>query len=959
MTKKYSFLLLLTIISSLFARAQQAYWQQEVNYSINVTLDDKTHSLDAFAKIEYINHSPDTLRFIWFHLWPNAYKNDKTAFSDQLLEQGRTDFYFADPKDRGYINRLDFKVNGLNAVTSDDEEHIDIIKLILPAPLAPGEKINISTPFHVKLPYLFSRLGHIGQSYHATQWYPKPAVYDRKGWHTMPYLDQGEFYSEFGSFDVQISVPANYVVAATGELQNADALAELKANGAVLKNAFDAWDVLRKKMPVIPRNKKVSLDTIFPVSSPEMKTLRYKQDKVHDFAWFADKRFSVNYDTLQLESGRIIDLFAYYVPKNEKINTNNILPIMKTSVRHYSSSVGAYPYNTISVVMGAPHSYGGMEYPTITIITPSVDEEIEDKNTTILHEIGHNWFYGILASNEREHPWMDEGLNSYYERRYDAIRKATIRTVKKGFAAKIPDDQEDMLFRNLVAINRDQAIGLSAPEYTLVNYAMSVYYKTARMLEVLEKEIGREKLDSAIQKYFREWQFKHPQPEDLLKILSEAAARPVAELQQRISSRGLYQDESNVKKKTKLVTFFNLTNTDRYKYISLSPMIGYNSYDQLMIGGMIHNYQLPLQKFRFLAIPLYATGSAALNGLARFSYHWYPNNGVKQVELSAAGARFTGDRFQPDGKPAIYLSYNKLVPGLKISFREKNPRSERNRYLQLKYFYLSEEQLQFGTLPGSGGLETVGKKAFDRSFAQLKLVAENNRVLYPYRGELQVDYVSNFVRAAFTGNYFFNYNKRGKGLNLRVFGGKFFYIGQKTFLKQFETERYHFNLSGANGAEDYSYSNYFIGRNKFEGFASQQMMIRDGAFKVRTDLLSSKVGKTDDWLGAINLTTDIPDQINPLSVLPVKIPLKAFVDIGSFSEAWDRDGESDRFLFDAGIQVSLFGETVNIYIPLLYSKVFKNYYETILTEKTFSRKISFSIDIQNLTLRKLNLKPLF
>ncbi len=114
---------------------------------------------------------------------------------------------------------------------------------------------------------------------------------------------------------------------------------------------------------------------------------------------------------------------------------------------------------------------------------------------------------------------------------------------------------------------------------------------------------------------------------------------------------------------------------------------------------------------------------------------------------------------------------------------------------------------------------------------------------------------------------------------------------------------YHLNMSGPKGFEDYSYSNYFIGRNEFEGFASQQIMKRDGFFKVRTDLLSNKIGKTDDWLGAVNLTTSIPGNINPFELLPVKIPVKLFFDIGTYAEAWQKNSSTGRFLYDAGIQI--------------------------------------------------------
>src|SRR5215210_2493368 len=176
-TKIFLILSLLLFTHSL--RAQNNYWQQNVNFTINVSLNDKDNTLDAFETIEYTNNSPDTLRFIWFHIWPNAYKNDRTAFSEQLLKERRTEFYFSRPEQKGYINQLDFKVDGSNAMTVADSNNIDIIKVWLPKPLAPGNKIMITTPFRVKLPNNFSRGGHTGNDYQVTQWFPKPAVYDQ------------------------------------------------------------------------------------------------------------------------------------------------------------------------------------------------------------------------------------------------------------------------------------------------------------------------------------------------------------------------------------------------------------------------------------------------------------------------------------------------------------------------------------------------------------------------------------------------------------------------------------------------------------------------------------------------------------------------------------------------------------------------------------------------------------
>ncbi|MEY3200430.1 MAG: hypothetical protein RJA13_2388, partial [Bacteroidota bacterium] len=224
----YIFALMAALSNTAFA---QNYWQQEVNYTIKVKLNDENHTLSAFEEFEYINNSPNSLDSIYIHLWPNAYRNGKTALAKQQYKDGKTILKFGENKlnakqDLGGIDSLDFKVNGktvsldfkVNGKTVNweyDKKHIDICVLYLSSPLKSGERISISTPFKVKIPSgEISRLGHIDQSYQITQWYPKPAVYDKNGWHPIPYLNQGEFYSEFGSFDVTITLPENYVVGA-------------------------------------------------------------------------------------------------------------------------------------------------------------------------------------------------------------------------------------------------------------------------------------------------------------------------------------------------------------------------------------------------------------------------------------------------------------------------------------------------------------------------------------------------------------------------------------------------------------------------------------------------------------------------------------------------------------------------------------------------------------------------
>ncbi len=202
-----------------FAQVPEPYFQQEVNYRIVATLDDVNQTLNGDIEFEYINNSPAALTEIWVHLWGNAFKNRRSAFCKQKLRDGDGKFYFAEPQDLGFYKNLDFLANGQKIAWRYDPKNPDIAILTLAQPLAPGGSIRIATPFLLKIPASFSRLGHVETSYQMTQWYPKPAVYDRKGWHAMPYLDIGEFYSEFGSFDVTLTLPENYVVSATGVLQ--------------------------------------------------------------------------------------------------------------------------------------------------------------------------------------------------------------------------------------------------------------------------------------------------------------------------------------------------------------------------------------------------------------------------------------------------------------------------------------------------------------------------------------------------------------------------------------------------------------------------------------------------------------------------------------------------------------------------------------------------------------------
>lgn len=487
-----------------YSIAQNTYWQQYLHYSIDAQLNDQEKTITGSETIVYKNNSPDTLSYIWFHIYPNAYKDESTALFQQITND-------PDRKDKikkytpGFITNLAFMVNGMDAKTEPhpNQQYIDIIKIVLPQPLLPGDSVAIATPFKVQLPSYFSRSGFADGEFMACQWYPKPAVFDKDGWHEMPYLDMGEFYSDYASYKVNITLPAEYVVSATGVLQTAPESESYKSIGRY--NAANPGD----------KNPRMYKAT----SAGQNKTLSYYADSVPDFAWFADKKFVIQYDTIQLAPGKIVDAFTFY-HENKNTPWSNSIGFVKDAVHHYSQWIGGYAYPLVQAVEGPKNnSSGGMEYPTVTLIT-SPDAKPETLDAVITHEVGHNWFMAMLGTNERDHAWMDEGLDSYYQFRYEA-EKYRINSV---FGDKIPAEVKKLdeagfqatVYAAMGNIPVDSAVETTSANFkTSQDYALTIYVKTAEWMYLLEKTVGMGKVDSAFKNYFNLWKFKHPQPSDM------------------------------------------------------------------------------------------------------------------------------------------------------------------------------------------------------------------------------------------------------------------------------------------------------------------------------------------------------------------------------------------------------------------------------------------------------------
>jgi hypothetical protein len=523
--KKTLPLLLIAIGSHLSVFSQ--YWQQQVDYKIDVALNDINHTLKGNLSLVYTNNSPDKLDYIWFHLWPNAYKNDKTAYAKQILRDKDGKKRWKDMTDKGSMEGLDFMVNGEKVRFEADKDNPDIMKVFLSKGIQPGEKATITTPFLVKIPTYSSRSGHLDQSYIICQWYPKPAVYDKKGWHPIPYLDQGEFYSEFGSFDVSITLPSSYVVGATGVLQNADELTKYKELGA--KNRYADGDLVKYT----------------PVTSAATKTLQYKGSDIHDFAWFADKDFVIRYDTAQLASGNVIDVFTFASVNGNK-HWSKSISYVEDAIRRYSNWIGEYPYPVAQAVEGPKNLMsGGMEYPMITLITSPTATEPE-LDGVIAHEVGHNWFYGILASNERDHAWMDEGINTFYQFRYEA-EKYKFNNVFGGVIpaevkGKPVQDFLGDIYMAMAQIPMEEPIETPAADFENKDkYGVVVYLKTAIWMFIVETSLGADKLDKVMKAYYTKWKFRHPYPEDFKAEFETQLSLKVDDLFGLLNKKGKFE----------------------------------------------------------------------------------------------------------------------------------------------------------------------------------------------------------------------------------------------------------------------------------------------------------------------------------------------------------------------------------------------------------------------------------
>ena len=770
----------------------------------------------------------------------------------------------------------------------------------------------------------------------------------------MPYLDQGEFYSEYGSYDVSITLPANYIVGATGNLQNPEERAWLD------KLAADtAW----MRIPDF-------ITEDFPPSSKQLKTIRYTEKNIHDFAWFADKRFHVLKGSVKLpESGRDITTWAMFT-NQESFLWKKSVSYINNALWYFSKWNGDYPYNSFTAVQSALNAGAGMEYPGLTVIGLAEDSYLLDE--VIAHEICHSWFYSAIGSNERRFPFMDESLATANETRYMNMRypgkklwEISIRNRKIATFLHINDMPvqriQELEWLISARTNSEQSLDLAATDYGYDNYGSLIYSKAAIGFNYLRSYLGDSLYDNIMHNYYRKWQNKHPQPDDLRSVFESQTDRDLSwffddflsttkrldykivrlknnklliknkgELKSPLLIAGLKGDsvvsqrweegfegrrwisslpgnasELRIDPDHKMPELFRLNDNIRTSGI-------FRKADPLKIQ-LIYTVEDPGKRYliyfpsaNWTRADGFMAGVALQNGALipkPMQYFVMPFYTFSNHRITGFG-KISFNKIPYDNfirLASISLEgeqfgapggqlYRKARAGLELYFRPKNGI---NPLKQSVYGYYS-------TASDLYQIESL-LHAKMRSYLQLGYLLNKTGIINPFSMEVVYESGDLYKKTSLELNYRYSYRGKKNGMDLRMFAG--------TMLKSVPSNSFYaFSASGRSGREQYLYDGVYPDRfSEFpKTFFSRQMSLSEGGL---TTFLNDTLGYSR-WLCSFSLTSNLPWKASI-------IPVKPFINILLNDHGISSTNKSMLF-YEAGLKAGIW-DFFEIYFPVLVS----------------------------------------
>jgi hypothetical protein len=911
---------------------------QRPQYKIDVALDTAAHHISGTIGIAYTNHSPEPLSKLGVHLYPNAYFNNHTALAKQMARNGSVAMASAPGNARGYIAGLKF-VSGKDSLNLEyDPLHSDIGWIMLTKPLLPKETIELRSSFVVQVPKSFSRLGRTGDAYQVTQWYPHIAVLNSTGWHTMPYLDYGEYFNDFADYDVTIRAPEGYTIAATGT-----------ARATVSDDKRNVW--------------------------------KFKADNVIDFAWFASPYFKHEQAVVTSKSKEVS--INIYSDTTADHNWKDVMTYAKRAIDHYTDWLGEYPYEQISVVSTPSSAAGFMEYPMVAQISYTGDAGFLE--TAIVHEIGHTWVYGALANDERTHPWMDEGLNTFIEERY------TEKYLPDYAAIAISPDvyhrkgmSQDDAWQHYTCFSNRMQPPATDPTYQSVNqYIHSAYILPAQGLDLLMARHGEDMVRDMTRMYYEDHKYKHVSPDDMrssfesicdcnlgwlfvdwmeqshnidyriarwnidkqelvlenhghdgipVQVTTYSAGERVESiwvdgfsgqknvtLLQRADEVRLYEDVPAINRQwwrrvdpKPLLPFFTIfpkTSSYYQSAINVTPFAATNQSDGPMLGAVLTAGLIPQSKFKWILAPFYGLESKSIRGYGEARYIGDFKRGAFDKFLLTFGTDYFG--YEVDTHYHFRNQYLRLSPEAGLRFARKNPHSLITQWL--KYRYVDVQQFYGVGINFEEG--TFARDTRQYGVQELSYSIQSDYGLRPMRSELNVQQGKGFVRVNLNYKQHFVGRDKQRGLWVHGFAGALPHYDNPDATVRFAIHGY---ASSKIFSNDYMFDHWLGGRNANDGLYARQIFPRDANLKT---LVTNGIGS--EWMigGGVSFA------------LPFKW-IHVYMD-GAY---YPNDVQQETILsYSGGFALVMIKDVFEIYLPLLESKDIRESLSYVVRDQWFER----------------------
>jgi len=484
-------LLPVLMLSAVCAHSQADRWQQRAEYQMEINFNVDDHIYTGKQTIAYYNNSPDTLSKVFYHLYLNAFQpgsmmDVKSLTIEDPDRRVGERISKLSPREIGYQT-----VSKLTANGKATNFHIEgtILEVSLPKPILPGEKTMLYMEFEAQVPLQIRRTGRDnreGISYSMTQWYPKLCEYDYQGWHSNPYIGR-EFYGIWGDFDVKIKINRKYTVGGTGQLQN------------ISKMGHGYSDKNTKKKGIF-RKKKLEWHFI--------------AKNVHDFAWAADPDYT--HFSKKTDMGTELH---YFYQENDKTQDNwmNLHKAMNVAEKFMSERYGKYPYPVYAFIQGGD---GGMEYPMATLITG--ERSYPSLVGVSIHEWMHSWYQLVLGTNEALYAWMDEGFTSYASN--EVMNHLRAKGIVSGDVVDNPQLSSVRGYARFAKSGKEEPLSIHADHYVSnTAYGVGAYTKGSAFLSQIEYIVGKQALAKSLLRYYDEWKFKHPNPNDFIRVVEKVS----------------------------------------------------------------------------------------------------------------------------------------------------------------------------------------------------------------------------------------------------------------------------------------------------------------------------------------------------------------------------------------------------------------------------------------------------